>query len=77
MPAQHAGGAALVAVVAVQDLLDEALLELAHGFIEIDAALDELVHQGFQLIFHGCLPTLRPEPIQAAGLLSSLPVRRL
>jgi hypothetical protein len=46
------GGARLVAIGAVQNALDEALLEFADGFIKQDSAFYHLIDEPFQLIFH-------------------------
>lgn len=50
--AENFGGARLIAVRAVQNTLDEALFELAHGFIKKNAAFHHLVDEPFQLVFH-------------------------
>ena len=44
--------AGLVAVCAVQHALDEALFELADGFVKQNPALHHLIDEPFQLIFH-------------------------
>jgi len=45
--AEYFGGAGLVAVVAVEDALDEALFKLADSFIEENAPVDHLQNQAF------------------------------
>jgi hypothetical protein len=50
--AEDLRGAGLVAVGALQDALDETLLELAHGLIEQDAPVHHLCDKPFELIFH-------------------------
>jgi hypothetical protein len=50
--AEQFGGAGLIAVRALQDAFDEALFELADGFIEQNAAFDHLHYQTFELISH-------------------------
>ena len=50
--AKNSGGARLVAAGAVQDALDETFFEFANGFVKQNPALDHLVDEPFQLIFH-------------------------
>jgi hypothetical protein len=50
--AKNSRGAGLVAVGAVQNALDETLFEFANGFVKQDPALDHLIDEPFQLIFH-------------------------
>jgi hypothetical protein len=58
MDAQNHRSARLVALCAFQNPLNEALLELAHGLIEQNAALYHLNDKPFQLISHDfTLPT--------------------
>jgi hypothetical protein len=45
-------GPALIAVGSLQNPLDEAFLEFAHGFIEQNSAFHHLSHKAFQLISH-------------------------
>jgi len=52
MNAENFGCLGLVAVGAVQNTLDEALLELADGFVEQNPPLDHLIDEPFQLVFH-------------------------
>jgi hypothetical protein len=52
MNAEDLGGAGLVAVGAIQDTLDETLLEFAYGFIEQDAPVHHLNDKPLELIFH-------------------------
>jgi hypothetical protein len=52
MNSQKFRGAALVAVGALQNPLDEALFEFPDGFVEQDPAFHHLSHKAFQLISH-------------------------
>ena len=52
MNAQNSCGLGLVAAGAVQDALDETLFEFAYGFVKQNPALDHLIDEPFQLIFH-------------------------
>ena len=52
MNPENSGGAGLVAVGAVQDALYKTLLEFAYGFVKQNPALDHLIDEPFQLIFH-------------------------
>ncbi len=49
----------LIAVVFLEDLANEPLLEFADGVLKIHALLDELIDQGFELLFHGRTPQIR------------------
>ncbi|HET7259445.1 MAG TPA: hypothetical protein VFI75_06975 [Candidatus Acidoferrum sp.] len=61
--AENLGSARLVAVRAVEDTLDEALLEFLHGFIEQDAPVYHLGDKSLELIFHdGTLRVIRFQP---------------
>jgi hypothetical protein len=61
--AENLCGARLVAVGAVEDALDEALLELFHGLIEQDSPVYHLGHKPLKLIFHdGTLRVIRFQP---------------
>src|ERR1700690_4128802 len=61
-------GARLISVQALQNALDELLLEFRHSLIEQDAAVNHHSDQGFQLFFHDC--TLRRDSV--SELLSAL-----
>jgi hypothetical protein len=61
--AEDLGGARLVAVGAVEDALDEALLELFHSLIEQDAPVYHLGHKSLKLISHdGTLRVIHSQP---------------
>lgn len=61
--AENLCGARLVAVGAVEDALDEALLELLHGLIEQDAPVYHLGHKPLKLISHdGTLRVIHSQP---------------
>jgi len=49
---QEFGRPALIAVGSLQNPLDEAFFEFAHGFIEQNSAFHHLSHKAFQLISH-------------------------
>ena len=53
---QGLGGLGLIAVVLLQDLLDETLLELTDGIGIGNFAVDHPNNECFQLIFHGATP---------------------
>src|SRR5207245_5617106 len=73
--AQHACGARLVALRAVEHPLDELLFEFGHRLVEEDASLHHLSNQRFQLILHDCtlLPDKRGFP-DGSRQVSSWPV---
>jgi hypothetical protein len=50
--AENFCGAGLVAVGAIQNPLDETLLEFTYRLIKKDPALNHLIDEPFQLIFH-------------------------
>ena len=52
MNAEDLGGAGLVAVGAVQNALDETLLEFSHCFFEQDTPIHHLSDKPVELIFH-------------------------
>ncbi len=54
--AQGFGGFRLIAVVALQDALDEALLEFQNSIREKDAVLDHAGDEGFKLVSHFLAP---------------------
>src|SRR5208283_6178794 len=66
--AQDFGGTRLVAIGALQDAFDEALLEFPDGLVKQDSALHHLGDKPFQLISH--VNTLRGLAyFEGAGLL--------
>ena len=52
MDAEHFCGAALVAVSAIQDALDETLFKFADGFIEKNSPVHHLCYEPVQLVLH-------------------------
>src|SRR6266849_5181303 len=69
---KNLGGTGLVAVGAVQDALDETLFEFAYCLVKQNPALDHLIDEPFQLIFHD--GTLRSRNYGVRARLAS-PVR--
>ena len=55
MDAKDFRGAGLIAIVAVEDALDESFFEFPDGLVEENATLDHLKYQAFQLISHSGL----------------------
>jgi hypothetical protein len=52
---ENLGGAALIALGVFQDSPNELFLELCHGFLKQNTALDHHSDQRFQLLFHVCM----------------------
>ena len=65
MDTEEFGGARLIAVGALERLLDEFFLELDDGFLEKDTAFHHHSDERFQLIFHDS--TLRATAVCRGG----------
>jgi hypothetical protein len=73
--AQGAGGARVIAVVAVERGLDELFFEFLDAFLEPDPAIEHLRNQSFELSFQGWLLP-RVSRRNSADQGSSLAVKR-